>query len=258
MAIRKLEEVLGEQLFSRDSKQVSLTEFGRRMKPHLEEIMNKMRSAEQAAKELRVLNETPVRLGVMSTIGLSRLAPAIAEFAREAPDCELAVYQGAPGDLEARLACETLDIAVFNAFAGLSPNLRAEPLYAERYQVILPPNHPLLAQSAIPLAALANRPYVDRLLCELRDVVASVSSERGIPLYAKFRSEREDWIEGLVRAGIGFAFMPEYCILDRDTPRRPLIDPEVERTVSVVTAPARPLAPRAATLLDILRRHDWV
>jgi DNA-binding transcriptional LysR family regulator len=193
----------------------------------------------------------------MSTIGLSRLAPAIAEFAREAPGCELAVHQGSPRDLAAKITSETLDVALLNVVDDIAPSLRAQSLYLERYQVILPPNHPLLASDVITLAALANYPYVDRLLCELRDVVASVSAERGIPLYAKFRSEREDWVEGLVRAGLGFAFMPEYCILERDTPRRLLVDPEVTRTISVLTAPSRALPPAAATLTKILSRHVW-
>ena len=193
----------------------------------------------------------------MSSIGLGRLAPAIAEFAFAVPGCSLEVHQGDPGELEARLASETLDLALFNAFAGLGPSLAAETLYTERYQVVLPPNHPLLARAEIPLAALDGLPYVDRLLCELREIVMSVATERGVGLYAKFRSAREDWIEGLVRAGLGFAFLPEFSILHGDTPRRPLVEPEVKRQISLVLASARAPAPAAATLADILRRHVW-
>ncbi len=37
-------------------------------------------------------------------------------------------------------------------------------------------------------------------------------SDVDLDLYARFRSEREDWIQAMVLAGIGFAFMPEYSV----------------------------------------------
>lgn len=50
-------------------------------------------------------------------------------------------------------------------------------------------------------------------------------------LYAAFRSEREDWIESMVVAGLGFAFMPQYSVRLSGLLQRPLFDPRVERTV---------------------------
>ena len=50
---------------------------------------------------------------------------------------------------------------------------------------------------------------MDRLACEMRETVMAVCADMEVALYARFRSEREDWVQAMVLAGIGFAFMPE-------------------------------------------------
>ncbi len=37
-------------------------------------------------------------------------------------------------------------------------------------------------------------------------MVMRVCGERGVPLYARLRSEREDWVQAMVAASLGFAF----------------------------------------------------
>ena len=76
----------------------------------------------------------------------------------------------------------------------------------------LPPDHRLAAVDAIRLSDLSDEPYVDRLSCEMRDMVMNVCRQTNANLYARFRSEREDWVQSMVLARIGFAFMPEYSV----------------------------------------------
>jgi hypothetical protein len=46
----------------------------------------------------------------------------------------------------------------------------------------------------------------------MRELVMAVCKENGVELYATYRSDREDWIQGMVLAEMGFAFMPEYSV----------------------------------------------
>ena len=224
-AIRKLEEHLGSALFHRDGRQISLTEFGRRMQPHLRQISDQAKAAEGLAKDFRLLKQVPIRLGVMSTIGPTRLSAFFAEFERRSPGVEIAVHDGSPEGLAARLSNDELDIAILNPLEGLGDTFHAEPLYTERYVDMLPPDHPHRERNAIALRDLSEQPYVDRLSCELREMVMGVCETIGVKLYARFRSEREDWVQGMVMANIGFAFMPEYSILFSQCVQRPLVDP---------------------------------
>src|SRR6056297_2928846 len=63
--VKALESELGAQLFHREGKRVMLSEFGRSMLPHLRRIKEEAEAAQALAKNFRLLNEVPVRLGAM-------------------------------------------------------------------------------------------------------------------------------------------------------------------------------------------------
>jgi DNA-binding transcriptional LysR family regulator len=256
-AIKKLEAQLGTPLFYREGKQIVLTEFGRRMQPCLGQILEQAKAAESIAKDFRLLNQVPIRLGVMSSIGPMRIASLLAEFQRQSPGVEVAVRDGAPEALAAQLDADDIDVAVLNALDGLGDNYRAEPLYTERYVVLLPPEHPLIARNIIALRDLSEQPYVDRLSCELREIVMGVCSDMGVKLYARFRSERDEWVQAMVMANIGFAFMPEFSVTHPESVRRPLVDPAVERTISLITVSGRRHSPAVAAFVRTIRSHRW-
>jgi DNA-binding transcriptional LysR family regulator len=256
-AIKKLEGQLGSPLFHREGRQVALTEFGRRMQPHLSQILEQAKAAETVAKDFRLLNQVPIRLGVMSTIGPVRLAALLAAFEQQSPGVETAVRDGAPEALAAQLDADELDVAILNPLDGLGGNYRAEPLYSERYVVLLPPEHPLRARNALALRDLSEQPYVDRLSCEMREMVMGVCDDMGVKLYARFRSEREDWVQAMVMAGIGFAFMPEFSVTHPDSIQRPLVDPAVNRTISLITVPGRKHSHAVAAFIRAIRAHKW-
>ncbi len=255
-AIKKLETRLGSPLFHREGR-LLLTDFGRRMQPHLAQIVEQAEAAETLAKDFRLLNQVPVRLGVMSTIGPMRLAALFSAFEQKCPGVDVAVQDGAPEALAAQLDADELDLAILNPLEGLGENYRAESLYTERYVVLLPPEHPFRERNALALRDLSEQPYVDRLSCELREMVMGVCEEMGVNLYARFRSGREDWVQAMVMANIGFAFMPEYSVTHPDSVRRPLIDPAVERTISLVTVPGRRHSPAVAAFVRTARAHRW-
>ncbi|TGT73714.1 MULTISPECIES: LysR family transcriptional regulator [unclassified Mesorhizobium] len=256
-AIKKLEAQLGTPLFYREGKQIVLTEFGRRMQPCLGQILEQAKAAESIAKDFRLLNQVPIRLGVMSSIGPMRIASLLAAFQRQSPGVEVAVRDGAPEALAAQLDADDIDVAVLNALDGLGDNYRAEPLYTERYVVLLPPEHPLIARNIIALRDLSEQPYVDRLSCELREIVMGVCSDMGVKLYARFRSERDEWVQAMVMANIGFAFMPEFSVTHPESVRRPLVDPAVERTISLITVSGRRHSPAVAAFVRTIRSHRW-
>lgn len=256
-AVRKLEEELGAPLFHREGKRVLLSELGQIMRPHLAQALERMESAREAATNFRLLNKAPLKVGAMSTIGPQRLTHFLAAFQREHPGVELGVHEGLAPQLGARLESGELDLALLSVECGLE-GYRFEPLYVERYVVIAPPGHRFQQQNAVTLADLAGEAYVDRLACELRERVMAACGERAVELYATFRSEREDWIQGMVAAGMGFAFMPEYSVTQAGLLTRPLVEPEVARTVALAHMPGRPFTPPAAAFARMARAYPWL
>ena len=255
--IKTLEEELGATLFHREGRRILLSEFGRSMLPHLQHISDEADTARMIAQNFRLLEKVPIRLGVMSTIGHLRLARFLARFEATHKGLELSVSEGSVKDLTDRLNDGELDIAIMTRTESLAETFRTHLLYSERYVVVFPPEHRLVKLNAVTLRELSGEPYVDRLACEMREMVMAACAESEIMLYARFRSEREDWVQAMVLAGIGFAFMPEYSVTLPGLMQRPLIEPLVERAICTVTVPGRRHSPAADAFLRATRGFAW-
>ena len=256
-AVKTLEAELGAQVFHREGKKILLSDFGRSLLPHLQHILHETEATRNLADNFRLLNHVPIRLGVMSTIGPVRLSRFLAKFQADHHGVEVAVTEASADDLKRQLETAELDLAVLNDMGDARGSFTVQPLYTERYVVIFPPDHRLANLNAIKLADLSGEPYVDRLSCELRETVMAVCAARNVTLYARFRSEREDWVQAMVLARIGFAFMPECSVTLPDLLQRPLIDPEVTRTISLLSVPGRPYSPATAAMVRAAQSFRW-
>jgi DNA-binding transcriptional LysR family regulator len=256
-AVKNLESELGAPVFHREGKRISLSQFGKSMLPHFQHIIDETEVAHGLAQNFRLLNKVPVRLGVMSTVGHVRLARFLAQFERNHQGVELTVTEDALVDLAVKLRQGEVDIAILNGMVDPGEAMHMHELYTERYVVIFPPDHRLSACDAIRLSDLSGESYVDRLACEMRELVMEVCKEKNINLYARFRSEREDWVQAMVLARIGFAFVPEYSVSLPGLLQRPLIDPTVERHVCLATVPGRPFSPAVSAFVRAAQSYAW-
>jgi len=256
-AIKTLEGELGAPLFHREGKRLRISEFGQSILPHLRQILSEADVAQNLAENYRLLNKVPLRLGVMSTVGHVRLSRFLAKFQKDHEGVEVSVTEAPISELKQKLEDGDIDLAVLNPLDGLGESFRLHHLYSERYIVIFPPGHRLGQLNAVKLADLSGEPYVDRLACELREMVMEVCESREVDLYARFRSEREDWVQAMVLARIGFAFMPEYSVTLPELMQRPLVEPEVTRNISLAHVPGRKFSPAAAAMMRAAQSFDW-
>lgn len=153
----------GAPLFHRDGKTLLLSDFNPTLPPHLQLTLNETEATRTLADNFRLLNNVPVRLGVMSTIGQVRLSRFLARFQADHPGVEVAVTEACARDLKSRLENAELDLAVLNFMDEQRDTFTVHELYIEHYLVIFPPDHRLAGLNAITLSDLSCEPYVDRL-----------------------------------------------------------------------------------------------
>ena len=72
-AVKTLEDELGGPLFRRERNHSHLTELGRTMHPYLTEMLVQADAAKNRARDFTRLNEVPLSVGIMCTIGPARL-----------------------------------------------------------------------------------------------------------------------------------------------------------------------------------------
>jgi DNA-binding transcriptional LysR family regulator len=248
-SIKALEEQVGGAVFHREGRRLVLSELGRRVQPHFVRLLEEQNAALTAARDFRLLRQSPLRVGVLPTIGPARVGSFLTVFRDGNPGVEVAISEGAAETLARQLQSAELDMALGNPAGGFDDSLRSTPVYQERYMVVLPPGHPLASKDPIVLADLDGQDYVDRLACEMRESLTKLLGERSIRLYARFRSEREDWIQSMVLAGLGFAFLPEHSVTMAQLPCRRLADPALVREVHAFEVRGRERTPAAARFL---------
>ena len=255
-AIHKLEDELGGPLFRRERNRTHLTDLGRLMHPHLQSVQDAALAASAEAEDFQKLETAPLHLGVMCTIGPLRMVGFLARLRREIPSLDLKLQAATGTRLVDALMSGELDVALVG-LPRYPERLDAEPLYSERYMVAFPKGHRYEEIPAVPLRELDEEDYLQRLNCEFMDHFEEFDMPKPFEVNVRYSSESEDWIQALVLSGMGCSIMPEYLPSMSGIAMRVLVEPEVSRTVSLVTVAGRQFSPTVAALLRLAKHYDW-
>ncbi len=248
-AIRKLEEEMGGALFIRDRAGCRLTSLGKLLKPRLERIQTESVEAKAEAVRHVRLDRVPISIGLGETIGNNRISVAIERFRRRLPEAEIELIVGSTESLLEGLREGEHDIVV--TAAPVNPELyRIDHLYRETYRVVVAKGHPMSDLGSVTLQVLAQNDLLDRPNCEMRDTLHGTCADRGLVLYAAYRSNRVEWLLELARKGSGAVILPSTAIPeDPALATLTISDMEIERDVSAVRFRHQAARPEAAELV---------
>jgi DNA-binding transcriptional LysR family regulator len=256
-AIQKLEQEFGGLLFSRDRQPAHLTELGRLIQPQMQEIFRHAEGVKNAAHQFLTLEDAPLRVGVMSTLGPVLFARFLSGFNDENPGVGIGLRDGTPGALTTMLLNDTVDVAVLAQPGPVADGLHVQPLYRERFTVAFGPGHRFESQQYVTLADMDGEIYLRRVNCEFREFFAQLLAERGVGIKVRYQSDREEWVQTLVTGGFGICLLPEHLRITPGLRIRPLVEPEVTRTISLVTAAGRRFTPAAARFVRQAMNYEW-
>jgi DNA-binding transcriptional LysR family regulator len=259
-AIKLLEEELGGPLFHRERSNTHLSELGRMVKPHLEEVYSQTQAAKRQALEFGKLRKTPLKLGVMCTIQPDQLLDLVSGLQTRHPGIELEIIDASAATLEDRLLNGHLEVAIY-CIPGCDPDERLHymPLFREQFMIVVSPNHPLADRDAISPRDLTGDRYLNRINCEFFGYAGALWRENGFEGCATvYRSERDDWILAMIAGGLGFGFMPQSCAKHPMVVARPMVDPEFWREVNLVTVRGRPHSPAVGALVKEAMQTRWL
>lgn len=266
-AIKRLEDGLGAQLVRRERNRTHLTELGRRIKPRLEQALSLTEIVRTEADDFLRMNTAQLTIGVMCTVGPGRMISLVDHLGAEFPQLNLTLRTASGSEMIDILLAGEIDVAIVG-MPEYPDELAVHHLYAERYMVALPANHRFTQMDTVPLRKLEGERYLERLNCEYMDVFRSAlqdaepgelsSLESSIDTWdVRHESEHEDWIQAMVIAGMGCAVLPEYMSLNPELQMRPLVEPEISRTISVATVRGRPHTPIVNCFRQLCQQMNW-
>lgn len=239
-AIQNLENELGGQLFHRERQRTHLTELGRLMQPYLGQMFVQAEAAKARAKDFGKLIDAPLGVGVMCTIGPTKLLGLFSAFQSRHQGVEISLIDARAKVLSEKLMAGELDVAIYGTPEGVEEAFHGLELFTERFVIGFGPGHPFEVQPTVRLQDLHRQRYLSRANCEFGEYMRAIVQARGIEPQRPYRSERDDWIQVMACAGLGFTFIPEFAVTVSGLLTRPLVDPEVWRTIHLVTVRGRP------------------
>jgi LysR family hydrogen peroxide-inducible transcriptional activator len=256
VAIKKLEEELGIQLFERAANDIRITEIGRSIVAQAEKVLTDVNHLHEIAAAGKDPLAGPLRVGVIYTIGPYLLPHLIPMVHRHAPHMPLIIQESYTASLVEALKCGDLDVIIISLpFA--EPGLVAQPLYDEPFRVLVSARHPWVGKRGITPRMLADEQLLllgagNCFRDQVLEVCPDCQSVSG--LQRSLEGSSLETIRHMVSTGLGVTVLPSTAAdgLEANNPLtavRPFTRPEPVRRVALAW---RVTYPRSG-VIDMLR-----
>ncbi len=206
-AIKKLEDTLGAELFTRHARGMTLTHAGHQFLRHAHEVLAALRNAEQAIRERPDATTGQLNLGVTSLVTAYYLPYLLDRFERVFPGIRVAIVEDRRGYIEHLLINGELDVAVMNVSVVDRQAIETRTLLRAPWRVWLASNHLLAQRERVALQDLQTERFLSLKNDELEEVSQQIYRLSGSPPVA-VRTDSIEAVRSLVALGIGVAVLP--------------------------------------------------
>lgn len=257
-AIQGLERELGAPLFDRDRHHVILTEAGRALLPEARATLAAAQAAADAVAEAAAGLRGTLYIGTMIYTARIDVPGLLGEFHERHPGVlvRLRVLPGGSADLAREVLSGGLDLALLSLPGDAPPGLAVRPLAREPLVLICSTDHPLAADAeGVTLGELAGETFVDFPVgWGTRAITDRAFAAAGVERLVAFEVPDYATASGLVRNGLGVAFVPASAAARLDDVARVTLAPEPLdwRVLAATSATRRLSAAGRAFLSDLL------
>jgi len=251
-SIQKLEEELGQPVFERKTRSVSLTDVGTRLQARAQQVVSIL---EDTKAEIADDGESGrVRVGAIPTIAPYFLPAVLKRFSTAFPKAMLVVQEDTTDLLLKSCTQGEIDLAIV-ALPISAKYLDVEELFSEEMLLVMPPDHPLTHKSKIHLRDVEPFPFVmlNEAHC-LSDTIVSFCRQRSFQPVAVARTSQLTMVQELVSLSHGVSIIPAMARECDESDRRiyrSLSNPKPMRTIAVAWNPYR----YQSRLLKAFRKH---
>ncbi len=251
-SIQRLEDELGQPVFERKTRSVSLTETGKLLRARAQQVLSIL---EDTKAEITDDGESGcIRVGAIPTIAPYYLPKILQEFSSEYPKANLIVQEKTTDELLKSCTQGEVDVAIL-ALPIPVRYLEVQELFEEELLLVLPADHELAAKNKIKITDIEPFPFV--LLNEahcLTDNIISFCRQRSWQPLTVERTSQLAMVQELVSLHHGVSMIPEMARkLDQNAGRvyRSIAGKKPSRKVAAIWNPYR----FQSKLLKAFRKH---
>jgi DNA-binding transcriptional LysR family regulator len=256
LLIRQLEDNLQVQLIERSTRRLEPTAIGLELLSSAERLLDDFDAALANVAELGAKQRGKITIAAPYILATTFLAEVMAEFKKRYPSITVQLKDSLPEEVLTQVRSGGADLAV-GSFRESEPGLQWTPLFQEPLVAVYPSGHPIARLPDICWSDLAGLPII--LLNRqsiFRHLAEEGFSRAGLALQPAYEVAYAGTALALVRVGLGVAVLPQ-CVAVLTEPAvnlRRIGNPEILRSVSVITRAGRSLSPAASAFIEILRQ----
>ncbi len=258
LAIRRLEDELGESLFDRSSKIPALTDAGELLREHAERLVNLRGEIPSALAELRHLQRGRVRVGANET-GALYLLPQIARYRRLYPHVKVEIVRSLSRNVPQELLKRSLDLGVLS-YLPREPHLASVVVYRDRLSFVVYPAHPLARRRQVSIHELGHEIFAaHNIWSPYRERVLRTFEKCRVPLHMDVELPTVESIKKFVQMQQAVALVPRMCI-EEELAKGAVVEVDVpelriERRLRIVYRRGDSLSHAARAFLEVITTH---
>ena len=211
LAIRKLEDSLGQPLFVRGARPVRMTDAGTLLQDYAERLLNLRDEVKKGLMELQGLKRGELSLGVNES-SIHALLPALGKFREVHPGVQVRVHRMFSRDIPHEVVNYRLDLGAVS-FVPRETQLQATEILKDELTLVVPPKHVLAKRKEVDVEELGKEAFIAH-------IVESPFRRKVIELFARHRTILNmpiemptiESIKRFVQMGMGVAIVPRMCV----------------------------------------------
>jgi DNA-binding transcriptional LysR family regulator len=211
-SLQELEEELGQPLFGRSSRGMTLTPHGHRFLASARKVIG----AVAEASRLHQTDDAPelrgtLNVGVTSLVAGYYLSELLQRYRRNCPAVSVQVTEETPPFLEHLLINGELDVAIMvSNVLGEPQALVAETLTRSPNRVWLASDHPLSQKQEVTLADCAGYDQVVLEADRIGELMRAAWARQQLKARTLLKTSSLEAVRSLVGAGAGIAVLPDF------------------------------------------------
>lgn len=207
-AIRDLEDLLDQKLFERQSHGVELTEAGRRFLSHTYTVLSAVDEAmRMPSKEDRIEGELTV--AATYTVMGYFLPHHLQRFMQRHPKVEVKVHELTREAIEEGLITSRYEMGMLLTSNVVNRDVTTEAFFSSERRLWVPSKHPLLGQTEVTLADVAEQPYIMLTVDEAASTSLKYWSQTSHLPRINLRTSSVEAVRSTVANGLGVTILSD-------------------------------------------------
>jgi DNA-binding transcriptional LysR family regulator len=260
--IQSLERDLGETLFERNGRGVTLTEAGTAFLPYAQRVLKALQDGRDAIQSLQELQLGTLRLGAAPTISTYVLPGLLKEFRSRYPGLEVSVRTEYSDQIAQMVLADEVQVGLERSISH--PDVVTVPLYADEVLLVTSAGHPFAESGTASIEQVSEEPLIMfNRGSGYYTLVDNALRQAGVLVSPTMELDNMEATKKMVEEGLGIAMLPKAAV-EREVRAGELRHIRVrgltmpKRQIALIYRRGRPLSRAAEAFVRLLEERYGV